>query len=164
MKYSGIIIDNKLWFTKHVATYAKEYTKNGVLRRVETNISIETITTMHNTIVQTHFTFASTVLYGEIEILQVFQNRAMRMILGCDLYLYQNKLHGKYIRVAECETLHGCIEYQAMMFIHKTELDLMPQYLNRCLFKFTDRHQYLGTFQYKIGRNSVFHKRVSIII
>lgn len=91
IKYLGVFLDECLRFKKHV-TYVegKVGSKLGLLNRVGNFVGPCTRDLIYKTMIAPHMEYCSTVLLyankEEIERLQRLQNRAMRIILHCDIY------------------------------------------------------------------------------
>lgn len=143
MKYLGLIVDCQLNFKSHVNYMCKKISsKLGVLGRCSGFISKRTRLTIFNTIVLPHFTFVGTVLYiaskSDIDRLQILQNRAMRIILKRDRYCRISVM----LRELQWLDVAALAEYQVLVFIHKTVLGLMPEYLCRNVLTFANVHDH----------------------
>lgn len=87
MKYLGFIIDNRLRM-KHVDYISKKSAKKiGFLARISKNLDFMSRIRVYKTIVAPHFEYCS-MLYmcneSKFQRLQKLQNRAMRIIIGCN--------------------------------------------------------------------------------
>ena len=91
IKYLGVFLDECLKFKKHVS-YVEGIvgSKLGLLNRVGNFVGPYTRDLIYKTMIAPHMEYCSTVLLyanqEEIERFQKLQNRAMRIILHCDIY------------------------------------------------------------------------------
>lgn len=91
MKYLGVIIDAQLTFKNHVNNTIKKIAKKvGFFSRISPNLSEWCKKIVYNTIILPHFQYCSSLLLsctdGDIQKLQVQQNKCMRVILRCSRY------------------------------------------------------------------------------
>ena len=88
-KYLGVQIDYLLTFKRHISYVKNKLAKKiGYLQRVGKDLSKSTKTMVYNCIIAPHFHYCSTIMFNidkaDLMELQKLQNRAMRVILGCD--------------------------------------------------------------------------------
>ena len=143
IKYLGVIIDDKLKFSSHINYVCKKIAKKiGVLKRVSWYLSIDSRKLVYNTIVLPHFNYCSTVLYlanqSDMDRLQKLQNRAMRVILRCNIYTRVNDM----LKVLGWMNVYNYVEFNVLMFIHKIKLHVVPPYLQENVQTFEDFHNY----------------------
>lgn len=91
----------------------------------------------------------------------------MRIILGCDKYTkIETMLHQlNWLKVAELT------EVNALIFIHKIRLNIVPEYFNNVIIQFRDIHYHNTRFKNNIsleykntkrGQNNLFFKAALI--
>lgn len=167
-RYLGVIIDKNLKFHDHVDFICKKVSqKLGVLRRVSECLSLYARRLIYNSIVLPHFTFCSSILYlanaGDKERLRLLQNRAMRIILGCDRYSRVTDM----LRKLNWLNSNDFLEMQALIFIHKIKIKCAAPYLYNFLTKFKETHNHatrgaenfiLCHKQLRSSQNSIFFK------
>ena len=117
--------------------------KIGVLKRVSWYLSIDSRKLVYNTIVLPHFNnYCSTVLYlanqSDMDRLQKLQNRAMRVILRCNIYTRVNDM----LKVLGWMNVYNYVEFNVLMFIYKIKLHVVPPYLQGNVQTFEDFHNY----------------------
>jgi len=91
MKYLGIIIDDRLRFTDHCDYVIKKIGKKiSFLNRIGKSITLYARCLIYKSIIAPHFEYCATLIInmGETQLsrLQKAQNRAMRVILHCEIY------------------------------------------------------------------------------
>lgn len=162
-KYLGCIVDENLLFTDHC-----KYITNKIAKKINVlgRMSWAKLT-VYKTIIAPHFYFCSTLLFlmnnSDIETLQKKQNRALRIILGCNRYT-------KRVDMLNCTNLlsvRQTITYNTMTFIYKMVNYLLPDHLlSNCTFV-KDMHEhntrsrnnfYLNRVGTNYGQNSLFYK------
>lgn len=172
IKYLGVILDSELKFEEHVNYICKKISKKlGVLYRCSSYLTLWTRKTVFDSIVLPHFNFASTILYlcnkSEKKRLQVLQNRAMRIILQCDWYTSSERM----LSALNWLDIEKLLEFNALKFIHKIKLGLMPKYCADKLTTFSEVHEHntrhredfiLDHKQKKATQNSVFFKTLVV--
>lgn len=141
VKYLGVIIDKNLNFKDNINYVCKKVSKKlGVLNRCSNYLSSSTKCKIYNAIVLPHFIYANTILYmankNEMQRLQKLQNRGMRTILKCNKYTRIDDM----LNTLNWLDVRNLIKYFSMVFIHKINLKLLPDYLH--LAKNCDVHQY----------------------
>lgn len=167
-KYLGIIVDDKLSFGEHIEYICKKVSKKlGVLSRCSHFLSKWARETIYNCIILPHFHFASTILYlarkGDIDRLQLLQNRAMRIILKCSRYT----AIGSMLKALKWIKIQDFCKMKSLIFIHKIKCGVMPNYFNQLMTKFDEIHDHntrnknnyiLDHKKYKKNQNSMFFK------
>ncbi|KAK9871505.1 hypothetical protein WA026_012876 [Henosepilachna vigintioctopunctata] len=172
IKYLGVMLDSRLELKEHINYVCRKISKKiGFLSRCSRFLSQWTKQTVYNTIILPHFNYASTVLYlankSDVNRLQILQNRAMRIILGCDRY---TSIQTMLTRLNWVD-IASYLEINSLKFIHKIRLKLLPDYCINMLSYFKDIHDHntrnrenfiLDHKNKKSTQNSVFFKAVNI--
>lgn len=144
MKYLGILIDEKLKFNEHMNFLVKKMaSKVSFLSRNKKKFSFETRVLLYEALIQPTIDYCSTILIlmndGQMERLQIIQNRAMRALLNCDYYTSRetmlNQLNMFSVRQRVC--------YNCLVFIHKAKTGLLPDYLSSLLVPVGEGQPYL---------------------
>lgn len=143
IKYLGVIVDCNLNFNSHVDYICKKISKKiGILKRVSWYLSINARKTVYNSIILPHFNYCSTILYmankTNLERLQRLQNRAMRVILKCSIYTRIEDM----LKCLNWMNVADFLKYNVLVFIHKINKDIVPEYLKNILKKLRDVHDY----------------------
>lgn len=169
-KYLGVIVDRELNFGSHVDYVCRKIAKKiGVMSRCRNTLSEWSRRIIFNTIVLPHFVFGATILYlarmSDLKRMQVLQNRAMRVIIGCDRYTRIEWMLERlgWIRVGEL------LECAALSFIHKTKCGKVPGYFEDILTQRGEVHEYdtrqkghfnVKKYRYEKNKNSLFYRAV----
>ena len=74
----------------------------------------------------------------DLERLQKLQNRAMKVILKCNIYSRRDNML-KYLNSMRIENF---LKYNVLVFIHKINKDIVPDYFKNILTKLRDRHDH----------------------
>ena len=91
IKYLGVSIDDRLSFSNHALYISNKIAKKvNFLGRIGKDLNVWTKLIIYKPIILPHLNFCSTILFllnnSEINRIQKNQNRALRVILGCDKY------------------------------------------------------------------------------
>lgn len=143
IKYLGVIIDNQLNLKDHFLFIHKKLSmKLFFFSRIAQNLSIWTRITVYNTIIQPHFTYCPSILYmlnkTQVNQLQLLQNKAMRIILGCNRRTHVQSL----LQTLQWWPVETQLRYHALIFIYKILNNLLPIYLRNNLCFVKDKHSY----------------------
>ena len=130
IKYLGVIIDDKLSFKEHCNfTVSKISYSLSHMARCCNNLSMWAKLVIFNTLVLPHFNYCVTIMYmfgqNETNRLQKLQNRAMRIILGCDRYTSINFM----FQALQWLPVSVYIKFNVLVFIFKIKNGLAPKYL-----------------------------------
>lgn len=130
MKYLGIIIDDRLRFKDHCDYVLKKVgKKTSFLNRVGNYVSAYTRCIIYKTIIAPHFEYCATLLINmgdtQLDRLQKAQNRAMRVILQCDI---RTKIECMR-QVLQFMSIKQRLHYNICIFIYKILRNRMPEYL-----------------------------------
>lgn len=167
-KYLGCIIDKDLSFSEHFKYITNKIAKKvNFLGRISEDLSSWAKQTIYNTIIAPHFYYCSTLLFlmnkTEINLLQKKQNKALRIILGCNRYSRIS------IMLSSLNLLgvNQLVTYNTMIFIYKMLNKLLPKHLiENCKFV-KDIHEhntrsrenfYINTVSSGLSQNSLFFK------
>lgn len=156
-KYLGCVIDENLTFSDHAKYISNKTAKKiNVLGRVSHSLSYWTRMTIYKSIIAPHFYFCSTLLFlvnkSEVDALQRKQNKALRIVLGCNRYTSGNTL----LDTTNLLSVKQVITLNTMVFIYKMVHELLPKHLlDRCKFV-RDMHGYDTR-----SRNNFYIDRVS---
>lgn len=169
-RYLGVIIDRELTFRDHMDYVCKKIAgKIGVLSRISGDFSEWSRRTIYNTIVLPHFIFGGTIIYlarmEDLRRLQVLQNRAMRVILGCNRYTRVQWMLDRlgWLRVGD---LSECI---ALTFIHRIKCGEGPEYFDGLLRERNTIHEHdtrykdnfiVNRYRCQNNKNTLFYKAV----
>ena len=129
IKYLGIIIDRKLKFEMHVDYISKKVAKKiNFMNRISKQLTQWSRLLIYNTIIMPHFTYCSTIFYlinqTQIAKLQLLQNRAMRIILGCNRYTSINVM----LKCLNWLDVKKIVIFNCMVFVYKLVKGLLPEY------------------------------------
>lgn len=143
IKYLGFIIDDKLNLDAHIDYICKKASKKaGVLRRISNKIEIEQRICIYKTILAPHFEYCASVIFfcnkGQIDRLQLIQNRAMRTIMKVNRYT-EIKL---MLETLGWLSVRQRIALLTLKLIHKMNLGQAPNYLNKMINKRGEKHKY----------------------
>lgn len=140
IKYLGFIIDRQLKFDKHIDYIAKKIGKKvGFLRRISSSLSIFSRLTVYNTLILPHFSYCSTLIYtgsSNLSRLQILQNKAMRVILGCR----RDTSIKSMLTTLNWFNVKKYFFCQTMIFIYKIINNLLPNYLKIKLTPVSNTH------------------------
>ena len=142
-KYLGVIIDQNLTSSSHANYILKKISRKiYFFRRISNNLSTWTKLLIYKTIILPHFTYCPTILFtlynNELNMLQVKQNIALRIILNSDIYTRINFM---------LDSLHLLSVKQNLMlnvfiFLFKLLNNMLPQHLLQfCTFVY-EVHEY----------------------
>ena len=170
VKYLGIHIDDKLSFKAHILAVIDKITKRtSYFGRICRDVNMINRINVYKSIIAPHYQYCPTIWAyadaGDIQKIQIQQNRAMRYILRCNRYtpvkLMQDCL--KFLSVKQYLVL------QILCFIYKASNKLFPPYINKKLIKVSDIHQhetrnrnnfYVTKANKQITKRSIFHDGV----
>lgn len=169
-KYLGFIVDRQLKFKEHIDYICKKISKKlGILYRCSSFISLKTRLTIYNSIVLPHFIYSASIIsmatQGELNRLQVLQNRGMRTILQCNRYAHVDNMLQKLNWI----DIRKLVKVQVLTFIHKIRIGLHPDYFAELMMSCDDVHNhqtrnknnfYLEAKNKKTTQNSIFFKGV----
>ena len=130
IKYLGVLIDNKLNFNKHIDYMVRKSGKKiSYFNRLGKYLNSYTKMTLYKSLIAPHFEYCSTVLItanrGQIDKLQIQQNRAMRFILGCDKYTSIRLM----LDTLNFLSIEQRVHLNVLTFIFKILNHLTPNYL-----------------------------------
>lgn len=143
IKYLGVVIDNKLSFGQHIDYTVKKVAKRiGYMFRTCFNLDRWTKLTVYRTIISPYFEYCSSILFlcnqGDIQKLQVQQNKAMRCILKCNRYMSIRRM----LKDLGWLSIDQRIKLNTLILIFKIKLNLLPNYLNTNIKYVNDIHSY----------------------
>ena len=103
---------------------------NKDVKRIRNKISAITATNIYNTMIKPHLEFGSTIVYTccnetQMERLQKLQNKGMRSILKCNIYIPIEK----NAECAEMDELKRSLQMNTLQFIQKMKTGDGPKYL-----------------------------------
>ncbi len=133
IKYLGCIIDEKLNFNANCNYVCKKMAKKtNFFGRISIKLNKSTRLLVYNTIIAPHINYCSTILFlsdkSHIDRIQKLQNKCMRIIL--------RKRRRTHIKTMLAELNFISVQQQTMrdvlIFIHKIQKGLLPQYLTSC--------------------------------
>lgn len=144
MKYLGFIIDDKLNFHEHVEYLCKKIAKKiGFLSRISNKLNYMDKITVYQTIIAPHFEYCASILFsctkGDIEKLQVLQNRAMRKILKCHKFTSEASMLEALCWMSVAQR----IRYKTMMLVYKIRNNRVPNSMVEHVSYVGDSHKYL---------------------
>ena len=142
-KYLGCIIDENLTFSEHFKFVTNKIAKKtNVLNRISKNLSSWTRLTIYKSIIAPHLYFCSTLLFlmnnTDLDILQKRQNRALRIILGCNRYAHRIDM----LQATNLLSVRQTIVYSSMIFVYKMLNSLLPNHLLKYCTFVRDIHEY----------------------
>lgn len=172
INYLGVIIDNKLSFTKYVDCIVKKVAKKiNFFGRISVKLGLWAKILVYKTIIAPHFDYCSTVLFlvneGDMYKLQKLQNRAMRVILRCSKYTKTSLMLDALQWLSIKETVY----FNTLIIIFKIVKNLLPSYLSRFIVYTYNVHNYgirsAGNFRLDLNRkvcsqNSLFYKGLKL--
>ena len=131
LKYLGVTIDQNINFNDHVDNVCKKLRRAlGILRRAAPFVDQNTRVTIYNTLLLPHFNYCSTIwgsgiTQRNLDKLQLIQNCAMRIVLGCppDTHIHTMLRELKWLNV------HQHLLYNLNCLVWKTQNNLVPPYL-----------------------------------
>lgn len=143
IKYLGVIIDDQLNFKENNLYISKKVAKKiGFFARIAKNMTTSAKINVYKSIIAPHFDYCSSLLFvadGEdSNMFQKLQNRAMRVVLGCN----------KYTSIAfmtdalQWQTVKQRVVSRTMQFVFKVKNDMLPRYLTEFLRYNSDIHTY----------------------
>lgn len=101
---------------------------------------MESKKTIHNSIIQPHYTYASTLLYiatkHDLGRFQLLQNKSMRIILGENRFVSIERMLSK-LKWLDVE---GWIKYSTLVFLYKMKSNSSRSYLKEITKQFEDVH------------------------
>lgn len=170
IKYLGVMIDDKLNFKMHCEYIEKKISKKiSFLNRIRKKIDKNTAILLFNSIILPHYDFCSSILFmlneGELNRLQVLQNRALRVILkarrdtSVSLMLHQTDIMSVRQR----------INYNVLIYIYKASKSLLPRYITSQLNTVSNIQPYQlrrnGMFRppnitSRLGQNSIMYRGI----
>lgn len=142
-KYLGIIIDHNLSFNDHADYVLKKLAKKVYFfSRIGTYLSTETKLLIYHTLIAPNFFYCPTILFmlnkTQLCHLQIKQNRALRVILNCNMYTPIKTM----LDCLNCLSVNQCIMLNVFLFIYKLVNNLLPKHLlDYCMFV-SDIHNY----------------------
>lgn len=142
-KYLGIIVDHRLSFKQH-ATYiiGKINKKLGYFNRISENLSMWSRTLVYKSIIAPHFEYCPTILHylnqGDKSILQILQNKGMRIILKVNQYTRIEVM----LDALKFMNINQRLVYLNVVFIYKIIHKLLPEYMFNKIKFVRDIHQY----------------------
>lgn len=143
IKYLGVKLDSKLNFNSHLAYIASKISmKIAFLKRIRKNITVICAVNIYNTTIKPHFEFCSTILFmgnhGDINRLQVLQNKAMRTILKCNFYTPISWM----LSCLKWLNINQRIIFNVLTFVFKIKHRMVPEYLTSNLVYTQDAQPY----------------------
>ena len=154
VKYLGVTIDRKLEFKNHIGDVVGAARKRvGYFSRVCKYVSVDTRVMIYKALVSPLFEYCPTILFyaseGDLQRLQLLQNKAMRCILGCGMYVSVDHM----LDVLCFLNIRDRLYVMNMCFIHKIVSGQLPRYLS--VTRVSDVHDYNTR-----TRNDLYIKRV----
>lgn len=130
MKYLGVVIDQKLKFESHVNYIAKKIAKKvGFFRRIRNRVAIISAINIYNVLIKPHFEYCSTILFmmnqSSASLLQKLQNKAMRIILRCNVLTPIRNMLSTLLWLSIKQRLM----MNVLIFIFKIKNNMLPNYL-----------------------------------
>src|ERR1044071_2728703 len=173
IKYLGIILDDKLKFTKNVEYLCKKIgKKTNVISRLRNELSMGQKAMLYKTIVEPHFFYCSSILFlctnDDIDRLQVLQNKCMRNILKMDRFTSTEIL----TETLEVLSVKQIILYRTLIFIHKIVNGFTPKYLSSKIRYRNDANKknlrnanliMLSSATKACSQNSLFYKGIKLL-
>lgn len=143
IKYLGIILDQQLNFSNHVSYMCKKIAKKiGFFSRISVGLSHWTRMLVYNTIILPHFSYGCSLLISctkeEVQRLQIQQNKAMRILLSCDIYTPITVM----LQSLGWLNIEQCIRRANLVLIYKIEHNLQPSYLKFYIEKRSNFYNY----------------------
>lgn len=171
-KYLGVLIDDRLSFSPHIEYTVKKVAKKiGYMSRTCYGMDRWTKTIIYQTIVAPYFEYCSSILFlcnqGDMNKLQILQNRAMRFILGRDRYTSKNEMLSdlQWLSVKQKTALN------TLILIFKMKTGCLPDYLssNMKIVAQTHGHETRSRNNYKLPnytkattQNDLFYKGLKL--
>lgn len=126
-KHLGFMIDYKMNLHDHIDYICKKIAKKiGFLARISKNLNFMDRITVYKSIIAPHFEYCASVLYtctqGDIEKLQLLQNRAMRIILRCNRWTSI----GRMLEALCWLNVKQRITYKALTMVFKLKHNMVP--------------------------------------
>ena len=143
VKYLGIIMDCQLMFKSHLDYLSKKIAKKiYFFNRISPCLSTPTKLTVYNTIIKPQFEYCSTILYmlnkSEINKLQKYQNRCMRIILKCNRYTSISLM----LETLKWWPITLRLKYNTLIFVYKIVNNMLPEYFNQFVKYNNEVHNY----------------------
>jgi len=171
-QYLGVIVDERLRFTRHVDYVVKKMAKKiGIIRKLKGVLSTKAKEILFKCIVVPHIRYCSTVLFGcnvgDMERLQKVLNIGMRIVLNRDRRSSTEEMR-KELEMLE---VNKQVVKDVLVWIFKMEKDLLPSYLQKFTRKGSDVHVYntrragdfyRGIRNKKLSMRSMFFEGVRI--
>ena len=132
VKYLGITIDKRLSFNSHIENVTKKMSKKfGIICKLNKSLTQWSKITLYKTLVGPHIDYCSTILFlgnqGQIDDMQIIQNKFMRLILQCDQYTSIRRMADALGWL----TVKQRIYYNTLLFVRRIKHKLVPEYLHR---------------------------------
>lgn len=171
-KYLGIVLDEKLTFSEHMNSVIKKLSgKISYMYRVNKKLTKRAKLTVYNSMILPHFQYCSTILFlgneGDLNQLQIQQNKVMRIVLNCSRETSVASMLDdlKWLNVRQL------INYNVLFLIYKITKDLMPVYLSENITYIRDYHNInlrsrdnikLPSYTKTISQNNIYYKGVKM--
>lgn len=136
IKYLGVVLDPQLNFSKHIDFLSKKLGKKiGFFYRVSQYLSVYAKKLVYNSIIFPHFNYCFSLLISctqdNINRLQILQNKAMRIVLGCNRYTSTYDM----LQTLKWLNIRQLIAKANIVTIYKIEHNYYPDYLSDFLVR-----------------------------
>jgi exonuclease III len=143
-KYLGIIMDSRLNFADHFDYVLQKMSRKiSFLWRIRRKLDLNHRITVFMTVIAPHIEYCSTILFimseERIKKLQKLQNRAMRIILGCDR---RTRIADMLSQLSWLMTVKQRLVFNSLVFIHRIKCGVLPSYLGSRLVYSHQVHDY----------------------
>lgn len=140
-KYLGIVIDDKLKFSKNVDYIIKKMAKKvSFLGRIKRQLSINMRLKLYKTLIAPHVDYCSTILFlcnkTHIQKLQKVQNRALRIILDAK---WDTSIKRMLVKL-NLSSVTQRINFNIVIFIFKIKSNMLPKYLKNKMKRVNEVH------------------------
>lgn len=143
MKHLGVFIDEKLNFDENFEKICDKILKKvNYLCRLRNKLSKDVKLLLYKTTIEPHINYCSSVLFlcsdEKLNRLQILQNRALRVILNCDIYTPIRTM----LKNSDVLNVKQRIYFNVLVLLYKCMTRMVPDYLCKNLIKRKDLQPY----------------------
>lgn len=129
-KYLGVLIDDRLDFNSHCDYTTKKMAKKvNFIGRIRNKIDSKTALLLFKSIIVPHYDYCASILFllnkTQINLIQMIQNRALRIILKAKRDTSTSWMHEKL----NLMTVNQRIHFNVMILMFKAKKSLLPPYI-----------------------------------
>ena len=142
-KFLGVIIDEKLTWSKHIHYVTSKISKtNGILYRAKQVLCTDTLKQLYTTLVLPYLNYCC-IIWGKaaqchLNVINIAQKKTIRNVT-CSHYLAHTKPLFKMLNVMNVSTLYI---YQVSIFMYKYHYDLLPSVFTNWYSQNIPTHNY----------------------